>query len=476
MITNENIILKKDNLKSGFSFSGDKETLEMSELVKEVEPRLRKIIFEEARTALIIFLNKRKEDIHQNAARPEALRLAENKIKNKYGYQRDEAVNMFYRRIDNYKRHKQKKFVQDKYKKYESLNYFSKIKLDDKYLNNSKNHFPGQCGELFSYDISESDFINIKNPKNLFDDNLNLDSIIPEIEKNNFSYIEKCGIDSIAYYRPYHFYEADFGIYIKIKQFINTVIDIQQRTKLSLKNSKELALKMLLKHELFHYITELFIAFSEFNQNNFNLYYDYHDIYNSNFRTYKCYEETLANAYIIQSSDNLNAEEFNYLNDFFGRQPGGYREAENLFNLERDSKYHRLEDQILNNNINHSQILNLILNHPLASLYNNGDFNLPVYLVDNTNLLDQRETAEEEIIPYNLIKDILFPEIFNNEKYKTPNNFNIYYEESNTWLYPKKKEIKIKSPDKYYYTDQVELNPNKKYKKYLKAKSIISGM
>jgi len=190
-------------------------------------------------------------------------------------------------------------------------------------------------------------------------------------------------IDIIAYYRPYHFNLFKYGIYIDLQQFFLFTVWIMNSLNRSLEEAKKFALDIILTHERFHYIVELYASNFELETGSAGVYEEYKLLYSKFWSTENCWEETLANYFVKMCHPFWDRAKMEFLAYFFERQLNGYRQA-NLITAQNIGLYFDwLERQILPErpSLNFSQILSLISVLPMAQMSLD---NLPVYLLDDT--------------------------------------------------------------------------------------------
>ncbi|MFW6009481.1 MAG: hypothetical protein ACOCP8_09485 [archaeon] len=388
--------------------------------------------------------------MHSKTARNKALKKAKGEIINKYSRTSRERSYRFYKRL---KKEMHEKIYKELYE-LTSFHIFSRLDPKLKNIRKSKtknNLFTNPEDKRLCYlkNINEDNEIyKINSISELY----NIDFIIKEDILNKIptfdNSIEECGTESIAFYAPYHFYGDNFGIYIKSRQFLSLFKNIITKTSLNLKKAREFALDILLTHERFHYIVELYATILE-HYTKKNIYENYnYKFYVKNFRTKDCIEETLANYFILQNNPYLNMGKFNFLHSFFDRQPEGYKQAKKLNIINKDKFYYRLEKQITwrKNLFKFSQIQRTIIPLPLAQFESvigfkerkltRKNLNIPIYILDN--LSDDIEMREllYMFFPNNIdITDDI------------PKDLKVIVNYSNTWR--GEERIEVEYPNKY---------------------------
>ena len=249
MINKNNIVLVDKNFKDIFGFNSKNRIVKINKAVTELKTQQKEIIFEEAIIALDKYLDL-KEKIDYRTAKKKALEFAKSKIEQKYLDERNWVINEF-NNLRDYNNKASYKF--SKKDDYISLGYFKDIILKEEFKNNDK-ILPTPkmelCNMIFKTKFSDdSKFFKVKNKSKLYNDNIKVDFEPPEIDMYTLGLTELCGTDAIAFYSPYHFYEENFGIYIKLKNIIDLMLNIFKETSLNFKESKRFALDLILKHE-----------------------------------------------------------------------------------------------------------------------------------------------------------------------------------------------------------------------------------
>lgn len=206
-------------------------------------------------------------------------------------------------------------------------------------------------------------------------------------------------LDIVGYYKSYHLYEKSYGIYINISKFLKLYLDILDKCFFTHEKVKEFAMTMVLEHCRFHYLTEILSSMYEIETGT-GAYSRVYSFYKKNYATSKCIEEILAN-YFINITTNLTDAEIKYLHNFIGNQIEGYKEALYINKNNEIEKFKMLEQLIGYKEMKYSKILSQIMYLPLASYSIHDKLNIPIYIVDDTNDIDE----------FRRIKEMLFPNI-----------------------------------------------------------------
>ncbi|MDA8227295.1 MAG: HD domain-containing protein [Desulfitobacterium hafniense] len=207
--------------------------------------------------------------------------------------------------------------------------------------------------------------------KNIFRD-------IPKLFSN-----KRCEtLDIIAGYRPYHYNGPTYGIYIDLLKFTMFIRWVMEKGGLGIDEAKIFALDMVLTHQRFHYLVELYATMAELSSGNFELYANYKQLYSQVWSTEECIEETIANDFLLLSHPNWEVKKLELLAYYFERQLNGYHEANGVTSDNRQDFYLRLELEMFPKKtlpkINQILEINKL---PMAQL---SLRNIPVYLVDDT--------------------------------------------------------------------------------------------
>lgn len=207
---------------------------------------------------------------------------------------------------------------------------------------------------------------------------------------------QRCeNIDMIATYRPYHFNGAEFGLYLYIRYFTAFLLNILEKTKLNIGEAHAFSLKCVQSHGAFHYLVE---QFAERYASSHTYYLSYkRDVYCQCWGTGECFEETLANAYVLQNHPEWDNLRVSYLRQLYARQRGGYVQAAKLETADLSALYSQLEDQIVRQD---APTGSLLLEQWIKRKTPFNAEQLPIYLV-NDGLAD---SEFEEIL------ELFFPE------------------------------------------------------------------
>ena len=202
----------------------------------------------------------------------------------------------------------------------------------------------------------------------------------------------------IATYRPYHFNREDFGLFIYSELFSMLVLSILQRTSMGLRDAHTLALDSILTHGSFHYLIERYATFSEDSSSVEapQIYPNYkRNIYSQVWGTTDCFEETLANAFVLRANPMWSKIQRNYIEFLFTRQRDGYRQAIEVGKENSHGMFDQLETQIVSHRPR---------NIPRLSEYIEANipfrlFRLPVYLVNDCNCPEDFDGIVEMLFP-----------------------------------------------------------------------------
>ena len=219
-------------------------------------------------------------------------------------------------------------------------------------------------------------------------------------------------LDFIATYRPYHFNAGDFGLYLYAESFCMFLLSILQKSNLDFREAQTLALDAALTHGAFHYLLERYSILAQNYLHFIDLLYPKYkkDIYSKHWGTSKCYEETLANAFIFLclfncNKDQENIRSKNYLKYLMLRQREGYCQAVDIDFMNVYKIFTSLELQL---GIDRVQQYSHSNNKEMPSLYKYVEayipfryFGLPVFLVN-----DCRKESD-----FDIILEIIFPEL-----------------------------------------------------------------
>jgi hypothetical protein len=159
--------------------------------------------------------------------------------------------------------------------------------------------------------------------------------------------------DMIATYRPYHFNGDDFGLYLYSEMFSMLVLSLIHRSSLGLRDSHTLALDSILTHGSFHYLIERYTTLVEIKTpQNQQVYSKYkRNIYSEVWGTTECYEETLANAFILKAHPFWEKKQRTIIEKLIGNQRDGYSQAIEIARENTQRIYDRLEEQLLDKSL-----------------------------------------------------------------------------------------------------------------------------
>lgn len=221
-------------------------------------------------------------------------------------------------------------------------------------------------------------------------------------------------IDFIAFYCPYHNHGENYGIYINALKFALFVVKVMDDTGYTFDEAKEFALDLILTHEMFHYLVEVYTTSIEYATGNFIIYSNYNSLYQKEWGTPACLEETLANHYYRMKNRNLDSTKSQFLAKFFFSQIDGYKQAAYVHPGNECRLLEDFEQQIITTRtvpLGLSQIRDIFMNLPLSKL---SLANTPIYMVDDTCDSNQFVEIVEMIFPEMLKyidplgKDLLF--------------------------------------------------------------------
>lgn len=206
--------------------------------------------------------------------------------------------------------------------------------------------------------------------------------------------------DIVGTYRPYHFNNENFGLYIYAEMFGMYLLSIIKHYGLTLRESHTLALDSILTHGSFHYLIERYCTLVDNSTDEEERLYSIYKkkIYSKTWGTRECLEETLANDFVLRANPLWDERYIKSTRSLYARQRGGYREA-----LELNPESYRkllltLERQIKDQREgrNYPTLYDFInINIPFRFI------GLPVYLVNDCK-------KKEEFIQ---IVELLFPNI-----------------------------------------------------------------
>lgn len=202
-------------------------------------------------------------------------------------------------------------------------------------------------------------------------------------------------LDLVGTYRPYHFNQENFGLYIYAHMFGMYLLSILNNSRLTLRESHTLALDSILTHGSFHYLIERYCTLMDGSQvDGEKLYTIYKkEIYSQVWGTQKCIEETLANAFVLEAYPSWDKRYKDYLRYFYSRQREGYFQACHLKHEDYRELLQILELQLTQERGEPSLFEFIQMNIPFRYL------GLPVYLVNDC----------EDIEVFLSIVQVLFP-------------------------------------------------------------------
>lgn len=219
-------------------------------------------------------------------------------------------------------------------------------------------------------------------------------------EYENYFNMRRCeNCDMIGTYRPYHFNQGDFGLYIYAEMFGMYLLSILCQTTLNLREAHTLALDSVLTHGSFHYLVERYSILVKEDIEKEDLYSAYKKkVYSQTWGTKECIEETLANAFVFKAYPRWEKGQHDYIKSFFARQRAGYSEAQDLSSVAYYQLLNDLEIMIRNQGKGRD-------NPPLKEFIDRNTpfrfIGLPVYLVNDCQKLED----------FFRIVELLFPQI-----------------------------------------------------------------
>ena len=181
------------------------------------------------------------------------------------------------------------------------------------------------------------------------------DEEFPDWVRQEHDRVEEFGMDSLAWYRPWHYEISDYGevgdpgwgIYLLdrgiwtlawfLHRNINPTPDSPPGEQYNTQDLIIIAAKILFFHEFFHFLTEVAGSTIEI-ASDFNIinYIEYHNqVYLPALRNNppgEPLEEALANAFSLKHSGNLKVS--SALKQFMHGQPSGYHDFENFSSVE----------------------------------------------------------------------------------------------------------------------------------------------
>ena len=161
--------------------------------------------------------------------------------------------------------------------------------------------------------------------------------------------------DVHAFYMPFHFYRARWGIFIRAKSIVTLTAHLLKRNVLkgdvAEQSIARSVFRMLLEHETFHHLTEIAISRLELVALE---YMPRDSLYARNFFSKKSIdlEEGMANAYALrQLGRSVDAMRYTIrstaqalISGFMEKQPAGYRDFEQYL---QDAEFRTGQDDIL---------------------------------------------------------------------------------------------------------------------------------
>lgn len=295
-----------------------------------------------------------------------------------------------------------------------------------------------------------------------------------QLERERRYFLEEgLTIDLIAYYKSYHYHRDEYGIYIKLTKFANLISEIMNFSNTPFSEARNFALQMILEHERFHFITELFATFGEiFHQDGLFDYYS-RNYYRKTFSTPDCIEETLANYFSVSCHPEWNTTQIDFIEQFFRYQPDGYRQALNVSQSNELDYFYKLESQILNRVSNQNSsiishylmssepssiIKNLILALPLSRFTTKGWLNIPIYIEMDTTEPDQ----------FMGILKLVFPKLeFKYKRNSKVNHLNFFrYSAYDSYTVPHTTYINIDSDGRWESLDRNNIHKYGKFSRF----------
>lgn len=168
-------------------------------------------------------------------------------------------------------------------------------------------------------------------------------------------YLDSFQLELVAYYKSYHFYRDNYGIYFNIGNFCRYLLQIykhfSKKLNIDFITLKNICFEKIFQHEIFHYLVELYLTNNEVISGRKNLYVKYYyDIYKKYFLTDRCLEEALANYFVKKYFIRLGKNRYiNILNEIFMLQAPGYSLAALIDDKNEDRVYDALQNQLFYN-------------------------------------------------------------------------------------------------------------------------------
>jgi hypothetical protein len=145
------------------------------------------------------------------------------------------------------------------------------------------------------------------------------------------------GIDTLAFYLPFHEFPRWWGIYLFPEGILTVARRLRplfDRAGLDPRMRVRVSKQILYHHEFYHHMAESFATRLETILNGPCYITGFSDLYRKTKLTPLCREETCANSYarerILARSKNIGVDGSEFrtaLNDWFGNQPQGYKQA-----------------------------------------------------------------------------------------------------------------------------------------------------
>lgn len=203
-------------------------------------------------------------------------------------------------------------------------------------------------------------------------------------------------LDLVGTYRPYHFNNEDFGLYIYAEMFGMYLLSIIKSTHMTLREAHTLALDSILTHGSFHYLLERYCILVDDSTEVEELYSVYKKkVYSQTWGTEECLEETLANAFVFKAHPLWDKRHRDFIRALYVRQRAGYQQAHNLNAKKYTEHFQTLESQL---RVPKEQTPSL-----QEYIHKNIPFRyigLPVYLVNDCRRLEDFMHIVEVLFPH----------------------------------------------------------------------------
>jgi hypothetical protein len=204
-------------------------------------------------------------------------------------------------------------------------------------------------------------------------------------------------LDFYCWYQSYHFLpRTKWGIHITHHGWLNMASKLYGECPSLISKpleSAKSAFLYLYYHTLFHYIIENAASILEIILNQKDIYKKYfYDIYSQEFNSSKCIEESLANRYLIEKSDECNISK-EYLMKILSNQANGYKQFINFLDNEFFKGNRILINRIKNSNSgdNYFNTLKMFPLEQLIDIFNplslNSNHQIPIWLHDKPNMI-----------------------------------------------------------------------------------------